>query len=138
MKSLIVSVLAVLLGIAFYVAPTPVKAAGPADCTNGCEIVTCSGNWRTVWHCDSGGCLIVGGYGKRKGPPAPGIAIPAKPAAFDAVCGTNSRNACAIKTCANGSCSISLYDRKSKSFVRIGEMNDVEKMIYKANSTLNR
>ena len=123
--------MAVLLGFAFALVPPPAKAADPIDCTSGCNIVTCSGNYCTVWHCDSGGCIIVGGY-ELKPTKHESIIGPGQPAAFDGVCDVNGNKACAIKTCANGSCSISLFDRKSKSFVPIGETQDVDSMIKKA------
>lgn len=137
MKSFIVSMMAVVLGFAFYVAPPPAKATGPIDCTNGCDIVTCDATYCTVWHCDSGGCIITGGYARRS-PPVPNNVVTDKPAAFAGVCDITGRSSCAVKTCANGSCSISLFDRKSKAFVRIGQTDDVDKLIDKANSTLNR
>jgi hypothetical protein len=136
MKSIFVSMMAVLLGFAFAIAPPPAKASGPIDCTSGCEIVTCDATYCTVWHCDSGGCLVVGGYARTQ--PHTQLAPSSKdhPQAFDSVCDVSRKQACAIKTCAGGECSISVFD--GKGFVPVGHVKDVDQMIENANKAIRK
>jgi hypothetical protein len=66
MRALITTLLGTMLGMAMLMAAPAARASGPTDCTSGCEIVTCDATYCTVWHCDSGGCLIVGGYARKQ------------------------------------------------------------------------
>jgi hypothetical protein len=90
----------------------------------------------TVWHCDSTGCQITGGYYKKESPPAPAIMGSERPAAFSAVCDIQGKKPCAIKTCANGQCQIKLFD--GKAFIPVDTVQDVDKVIDKANAEIRR
>lgn len=108
------------------------NAADPTDCTSGCEIATCASSYCTVSHCDAGKCLAVGGYDRIQ--PESNLVPEAgsPPMAFGAVCDVAAKQACAIKTCADGECSISVFD--GKFFVAVGQVKDVDKLIEKANA----
>lgn len=137
MKAFIAAFSATLLGAVMLVAALPAAAAaGPIDCTSGCEIVPCTTNYCTVWRCDSGGCLIVGGYESRlpRSRITPGSAN--RPQAFAAVCDATNKQPCAIKTCTGGECAVSLFD--GKAFVPIGRVEDIDSLVEKATQQLRR
>jgi hypothetical protein len=144
MKSIFVSMMAVLLGFAFAVAPPPAKAVTPVDCSNtSCKVTTCDSKVCTVYLCENGVCSIVGSYPNPDPHPTKHASIVTNqgPLPPSGECDVSGNEPCAIQFCANGTCTISLYDKKSRSFVPIGEVEDagkaIDKMINNANSTLN-
>ena len=135
MKGFIATLASVLLGAMMVMMSPPARADGPIDCTNGCEIVTCTATYCDVWHCDTSGCIRVGGYQRNR--PRSQIAPTEKhPAAFSAVCDVSGKQACAVKSCANGQCTVSLFD--GRSFVPVGRIEDVDSLINRANRSIQK
>ncbi|HEX7111086.1 MAG TPA: hypothetical protein VF216_01485 [Mizugakiibacter sp.] len=121
--------------LALSVTPAARADTGPIDCTNGCTIVTCATTPCTVWHCDSNGCIPVGQYQRIPHPqaaPQPQASVQQYKPAFDQVCDIAGKQPCAVKTCQGDRCTILMFD--GKSFVTVGQVDNVEKMIERANT----
>ena len=142
MKSILIAVMATLLGFAAVIASPPAKAdATPIDCGNtSCKVTKCDQSVCTVYLCENGVCSIVGSYPNPNPHPPKHQNIIANQGSLPASgeCDISGNEPCAIKFCANGICTISLYEKKSKSFVPIGQVDDVSKQIDASNKVIDR
>ena len=94
MKTILAMSLALLV-FALGLAPGPARAEPIYDCTNGCNVVTCTGDICSVWRCDAKGCHLLTTYHRTK-PKAQSAsargksAVPADEVDYVKVCPTGS------------------------------------------------
>ena len=135
MKGITIGLACLLLGMLMLLAPRTAQAEDPIDCTNGCVIVTCNGATCTVWSCDKSGCSVIGHYYPKNSQRQAKAGSKSKPPkAFDAMCREGER--CAIKTCEDGACEVSLFD--GTAFVPVASVDDLDVVIDHAAKALDR
>ena len=120
MKSTLAFTLALLTVLTLGLMPGVVRAEPIYDCTNGCNVVTCTGDICSVWRCDARGCTLLTTY-HRNLPKAQGTSARAKPAApVDEVD--------YVKVCPEGS-GCRLYEVTARNALLLGTFDNLDELV---------
>lgn len=120
MKTILAMTFAALAVFTLGLAPGTARAEPIYDCTNGCNVVTCTGDICSVWRCDSRGCTLLTTY-HRTQPKAQASGTRAKPAApVDEVD--------YVKVCPAGS-GCRLYEVTASEALLLGTFDNLEELV---------
>lgn len=109
--------LLILLGLGMT--PGTARAESMHDCTNGCHVVTCTGDICSVWRCDAKGCrLLTTYYRDEKSQPE---AVRGKPAAVAA-------GADYVKVCPPGE-GCRVYELTAREALLLGSFDNIDDIV---------
>lgn len=122
-----------LLTLVFVIAIAPAAVADPIDCSGGCTIVTCDGSVCTVYHCDSGGCRVIGQYPDIQVEGVNPSLESSRSSEVQPLYGTKGngldcgRDACTVKACDLGECT--LFGFKDGDAFPLGTLDNNEAVL---------
>lgn len=119
MKTFLATSLSFFL-LAIGMMPGTARADSMHDCTNGCYVVTCTGEICSVWRCDANGCHLLTTYHRNK-PKALAAGRVAKPAPAAA-------EADYVKVCPQGDL-CRLYELTTREAVLLGSFDNLDDIV---------